>query len=74
VRAEDGEVGFSDDLELHLRHLTEQNGGLLFDRDEDENSVQNTQVKTTGHIVFLVAIVGVYEALGEEEESTEDRN
>jgi hypothetical protein len=76
VRAEDGEVGFGDDLELHPRHLAEQNGELLFDLDEDEDSVQDTQafaqVKTTGFIVFLVAIASVYEALGDEEESIED--
>jgi hypothetical protein len=76
VRAEDEEVGFGDDLELHPRHLAEQNGELLFDLDEDEDSVQNTQafaqLKTTGLIVFLVAIASVYEALGDEEESIED--
>jgi len=76
VRAEDGEVGFGDDLELHPRHLAEQNGELPFDLDEDENSVQDTQasaqVEATGHIVFLVAIAGVYEALGDEEESIEN--
>ena len=76
VLAEDGEVGFGDDLELHPRHLAEQNGELPFDLNEDEDSVQNTQasaqVKTTGHIVFLAVIAGVYEALGDEEESIED--
>ena len=76
MRAEDGEVGFGDDLELHPRHLAEQNGELLFDLEEDEDSVQDTQafaqVEATGLIVFLVAIATVYEAFGDEEESVED--
>jgi hypothetical protein len=76
VRAEDGEVWFGDDLELHPRHLAEQNGKLPFDLDEDENSVQDAQafaqVKTAGHIVFLLATVAAYEALGDEEASIKD--
>jgi hypothetical protein len=76
VRAEDGEVGFGDDLELHPRHLAEHNGELLFDRDEDDGSIKDTQasaqVKTTFGIVFLLAMAGAYEALGNEEESIED--
>ena len=42
MRAEDGKVGFGDDLELHPRHLAEQNRELLFDLEEDEDSVQDT--------------------------------
>jgi len=72
VRAEDGEIWFGDDLELHPRHLAEQNGELLVDLDEDEDSVRDTQavaqVETTGHIVFLLA---TDEALGDQEASFE---
>ena len=71
VWAEDGEIVFGDDLELHPRYLAEHDRKFLFDLDDDELSFQDTQefaqVKTTGFIAFLVAIVD--EAFSDEEEA-----
>ena len=38
VRAEDGEVGFGDDLKLHPRHFAEHHRELLVGLDIDDNS------------------------------------
>jgi hypothetical protein len=76
VRAEDGEVGFGDDLELHPRHLAEHLGELLVSLDADEYTTLDAeacaQVKATGDVAFLLAIIGGYAALGGEVVSIED--
>ena len=75
VRAKDGEVGFGDDLELHPRHLAEHHRELLVGLDVDDDSTRDAevraQVEATGHVVLLLVTVGVYEAIGDEEESFE---
>jgi len=72
VRAKDGEIGFGDDLELHPRHLAEHHREFLVGLQVDDNAARDAevraQVKTSGHVLFLLA---GYEAVGDEEESFE---
>jgi len=73
IRAEQREVGFGDDLELHPRDFAEHHGEALVGLDAYESTALDAeacaQVKATGDMVFLVAIIGGYDALGGEEES-----
>ena len=72
MRAEDREIGFSDDLGLHPRHLAEHHRELLVGLDINENftcdAEVRAQVEMSGHVVFLLAMLGGYEAVGDEEE------
>jgi len=75
VRAEHGEVGFGNNLELHPRDFAEHHRELLVGLDVDDNSTRDAevraQVEATGHVVFLLVTVGMYEAIGDEEEPFE---
>ena len=75
MRAEDGEIRLGDDLELHPRHLAEHHRELLVGLDVDDNSTRDAevraQVEAAGHVVLLLVTVGVYEAVGNKEESIE---
>ena len=72
VRAEDREIGFSDDLELHPRHLAEHHRELLVGLDVNENSTRDAevraQVEPSRYVVLLLAMLGGYEAVGDEEQ------
>ena len=75
VLAEDSEVGFGDDLELHPGYLAEELGELLVSLNDNESAALDAEacaeVKATIDVVFLVTIICGHEALDGEEPSIE---